>query len=144
MATWRKQLKDISTALEQDDELSNEEMLIDNSIPLAGYADHSDKEASKDESEISRKSSAGNSTVCAPWSATFLNLFFIIFPQYIKHDKKTNVYDYLLISLLLYAKVSAFLLKCSLLRLHELHGQVYLGCVKIKRNENTCFFSEHV
>ena len=44
-----------------DDELSNEETLIDNSIPLAGYADHSDQEASEDESEISRKSSAGNS-----------------------------------------------------------------------------------
>ena len=32
------------------------------SIPLAGYADHSDQEASEDESEISRKSSAGNSS----------------------------------------------------------------------------------
>ena len=63
MAAWRKQLKDISAALEQDDdELSNEETLIDNSILLAGYADHSDQEASEDESEISRKSSAGNSS----------------------------------------------------------------------------------
>ena len=61
MAAWRKQLQDISAALEQDDdELSNEEMSIDNSIPLAGYADHSDQEASEDEWEISRKSSTGN------------------------------------------------------------------------------------
>ena len=29
-------------------------------IPLAGYADHNDQEASEDEWEISRKSSAGN------------------------------------------------------------------------------------
>ena len=32
--------------------------------------------------------------------------------------------------------------KSLLLRLHNLH--VYLACVKIKRNENTCIFSEQI
>ena len=49
MAAWRKQLQDISAALERnDDELSNKKTSIDNSIPLAGYADHSDQETSGD------------------------------------------------------------------------------------------------
>ena len=62
MAAWRSHLNNISTASELDEEISsNQETSADNGIPLAGYADKSEREeASGDESEISRKSSAGN------------------------------------------------------------------------------------
>ena len=62
MVAWRSHLNTISTASELDEEISlNEETSADNGIPLAGNADKSDQEeASGDESEISRKSSAGN------------------------------------------------------------------------------------
>ena len=62
MAAWRSHLNTISTASELDEKISsNEETSADNGIPLAGYADKSDQEeASGDESEISKKSSAGN------------------------------------------------------------------------------------
>ena len=62
MAAWRSHLNTISTASELDEEISShEETSADNGIPLAVYADKSDQEeASGDESEISRKSSAGN------------------------------------------------------------------------------------
>ena len=62
MTAWRSHLNTISTASELDEEISsNEETSADNGIPLEGYADKSDQEeASGDESEISRQSSAGN------------------------------------------------------------------------------------
>ena len=34
--------------------------------------------------------------------------------------------------------------KSLLLRLRNFHGHVYLACVKIKRNWNTCFFAEQI
>ena len=62
IAAWRSHLNTISTASELDEEISsNEETSADNGIPLEGYAGKSDQEeASGDEPEISRQSSAGN------------------------------------------------------------------------------------
>ena len=62
MAAWRSHLISTSTASELDDEVSsNEDTSADDSIPLAGYEDQSDhEEAGRDESGISRKSSAEN------------------------------------------------------------------------------------
>ena len=61
MAAWRSHLNTISTPSELDEEISsNKETSADNGIPVEGYADKSDREeASGDESEISRQSSAG-------------------------------------------------------------------------------------
>ena len=71
--------------------------------------------------------------------------------------------DHFLIILLSHDEISAFLLsvilrnsslltgkliclsrKSLLLRLRNLHGHVYLACVKIKHNGNTCLFAEHI
>ena len=61
MAAWRCHLNTISTASELDEEISsNKETSADNGILREGYADKSDQEeASRDESKISRQSSAG-------------------------------------------------------------------------------------
>ena len=62
MAALRSHLNTVSTASELHEEISsNEETSADNGIPRAGYADKSDQEeASANESEISKKSSAGD------------------------------------------------------------------------------------
>ena len=71
--------------------------------------------------------------------------------------------DDVLIILLSHDEISAFLLsvtvqnsslltgvliclsrKSLLLRLRNLHGHVYLACVKKKRNGNTCHFAEQI
>ena len=49
------------------------------------------------------------------------------------------------ISSLLTGRVLICLSRTSLLlRLRNLYGHVYLACVKIKRNGNTCLFAEHI
>ena len=61
MAARRTHLKDLSTTLEQDDSKQFDgETSVGDSIPLKNYADHSDYEASEDESFINRNSSTGN------------------------------------------------------------------------------------
>lgn len=61
MAARRTHLKAISTALEQyDSEQFDGETSIGDSIPLKNHADHSDHEASEDESFINRNSSKEN------------------------------------------------------------------------------------
>ena len=80
-----------------------------------------------------------------------------------KIPPKTNVADDFFIILLSHYEISVFLLsvivqnsslltgvliclsrKSLLLRLRNLDSHVYLACVKIKRNGNTCLLAEHI